>query len=203
MAGFPPSLRCYSGVVRVARYGLPALGALLVGVIVAFSIIADAWRVSVVSENNASVVGRVLMPRLYGVDKQNRPFVVTAASAETEPGSNAATPDLLLHDINAGFKLGSQDPLALVATHGTYNGDAGEIDLGGKVAVRNGQGTTLEGVSAVVDVDGRTAVSTDPVTATTKTRRLDAAGVEILDGGNRVVFKGKTSVSPLSVQVPH
>jgi lipopolysaccharide export system protein LptC len=182
---------------------LPALGALLVGVIVAFSIIADAGRVSVVSENNASVVGRVLMPRLYGVDKQNRPFVVTAASAETEPGRNAATPDLLLHDINAGFKLGSQDPLALVATHGTYNGDAGEIDLGGKVAVRNGQGTTLEGVSAVVDVDGRTAVSTDPVTATTKTRRLDAAGVEILDGGNRVVFKGKTSVSPLSVQVPH
>ena len=117
MAGFPPSLRCYSGVVRVARYGLPALGALLVGVIVAFSIIADAGRVSVVSENNASVVGRVLMPRLYGVDKQNRPFVVTAASAETEPGSNAATPDLLLHDINAGFKLGSQDPLALVAIH--------------------------------------------------------------------------------------
>jgi lipopolysaccharide export system protein LptC len=191
---------CYSAFVRLLRVGCLA-GAALIALFVLFFALYNGrnlQRSSALDSDQRSVVANeIVRPRLFGLDEQNRPFIVTAATAETSPSVAGVAQNITLQNIDAGFRLDTANPISLQASSGVFDAVRGQIDLQGRIAVDDGKGTILHGSTAVVDVNNKSAQSLTPVKARNKSQQINAGGVQIFDSGNRVVFTGKTSVRSL------
>lgn len=191
----PQCFVCHTAMVRTGRVLLPIVAAFLL--VSVFTCGGRVQHEDTGMESNTAAANAILEPRLYGVDKDNRPYVVRAASGTTlPPTTDNKSQTIELNNISADFKTDGTSPLSLGAAKGTYNAEEGSLLLNGDVVVNDGKGNTLNGSSAIVDVDTQTARSLDPVSATTAKQKIEAGGVVIKDGGNSVVFTGKTAVKP-------
>lgn len=191
----PQCFVCHTAMVRTGRVVLSLIAAFLL--VSVFTWGTRSQHEDAGTENNTAAANAILEPRLYGVDKDNRPYVVRAASGTTlPPTTDNKSQTIELNNISADFKTDGTAPLSLGAAKGTYNAEQGSLLLNGDVVVNDGKGNTLNGTSAIVDVDAQTARSLDPVSATTAKQKIEAGGVVIKDGGNSVVFTGKTAVKP-------
>ncbi|MFT8242611.1 LPS export ABC transporter periplasmic protein LptC [Roseomonas sp. BN140053] len=131
---------------------------------------------------------RVVSPRYQGIDEQNRPFDVTAASA-TQPASDAP---IALDAPRADMTLANGAWVLLESERGLYNRPADLLDLEGNVTVWHDNGTTMRTAAARIESRLGRAEGDRPVAAQGPFGTLTADGFRLENSGQVVFFTGNT-----------
>jgi|SRR5215471_1788138 len=130
---------------------------------------------------------RMLNPRYAGVDRFNRPYVVTAAIGRQVPNRD----DLMsLEAPKAELVLRHGASVVVTAATAIYQSPAQLLDLFDDVNLVHENGTRFVTQSAHVDVSASTAEGHDPVVGRGPSGNIAAQGFRILDKGDTVIFTG-------------
>jgi lipopolysaccharide export system protein LptC len=134
---------------------------------------------------------RMLNPRYAGVDRFNRPYVITAAIGRQVPNRE----DLMSLERPRG-ELTLRNGALVVVTAATaiYQSQAQLLDLFDDVNLVHDNGTRFVTKTAHVDVSADTAEGHDPVSGRGPSGDIDAQGFRILDKGDTIIFSGKSNL---------
>ena len=134
---------------------------------------------------------RMLNPRYAGVDRENRPYVVTSAI-----GRQASNRDDLMSLERPRAEMTMHNGALVVVTAATamYQSQAQLLDLFGDVNLVHENGTRFVTNTAHVDVAADRAVGDDPVTGHGPSGDITAQGFRVIDRGNTIVFTGKSNL---------
>ncbi|NKB50550.1 MAG: hypothetical protein GKS02_14430 [Alphaproteobacteria bacterium] len=181
--------------VSTMKYILPGLAMALLVVVV-------AWPEFASDENRFTVpeaVGpigtsrpQVLNARVLGVDSQSRPFQITAdtSALKTEEGREF----YFLEQPKADIVLEDGSWVALTAIDGEYEEETKFLYLVGNVNVFHDAGHEFRTPKARFNLDDRSAQGDDAVQGQGPLGTLQSEGFRILDGGDRVLFTGKSQM---------
>jgi len=134
---------------------------------------------------------RMLHPRYAGVDRFNRPYVVTAAVGRQVPDRD----DLMSLELpRAELRLRPGALVVVTAATAIYQTQAQLLDLFENVNLVHENGTRFVTRSAHVDVSASTAEGHDPVVGHGPSGDIAAEGFRILDKGDTVVFTGNSNL---------
>ncbi len=137
---------------------------------------------------------RMVQPRYSGVDRQNRPYVLTAEAATQAPRDN----DLIsLDGPRADLTTNSGNWVQLSGDAGTYQTELQLLDLYGNVELYQDRGNEFHTDSAHIDMLNGTAESHDAVDGHGPFGHITAEGFTLHDRGDVIVFTGKTFLSLL------
>jgi lipopolysaccharide export system protein LptC len=134
---------------------------------------------------------RMLNPRYAGVDRYNRPYIVTSAI-----GRQASNRDDLMSLERPRAEMTMHNGALVVVTAATamYQSQAQLLDLFGDVNLVHENGTRFVTNTAHVDVAADSAVGNDPVTGHGPSGDITAQGFRVLDRGNTIVFTGDSNL---------
>jgi lipopolysaccharide export system protein LptC len=183
----------YSRFVALMKFLLPAVAVGLLMLVIAWPRLqptVDRIRLGIpkVDLSEASDL-RMINAHYSGVDKQNRPFTITAEVARQISGKD----DLLaLEAPKADMTLQSGAWLAVTAETGTYQSRAQKLDLFGDVELFHDKGYEFRTDIAHVDMAAGTAEGDQPVEGQGVFGHITAEGFRLLDRGQTVVFTGKS-----------
>lgn len=137
---------------------------------------------------------RMLDPRYTGIDKDNRPYVLTASSATQASGSD----DIVsLAQPKGDMTTNSGNWVEVTAYTGTYQPQPQLLDLYGDVELYQDRGNEFHTDSARVDIANGTAKSDQPVNGQGPFGHVTAEGFTMLDRGAVIQFTGKTNLTLL------
>ena len=180
-------------LARFARIALPLAALGLAGLIFAWSRINPIIERIHISETEQAPeeIETVTMEnaRFAGVDAQNRSFNVTSARA-VQSADDSNHIDLQLP--KADIVLASGAKVAVESDTGGLQRDTQILDLVGKVLLRQDQDYEFRTTKARIDLNARTAAGDAPVSGRWPQGEIQAEGFEILDGGARVIFRGRS-----------
>ena len=184
-----------SRFVAAMKYILPGLAMLLLIVVVAWPEFAsdDArFRIPEAVGPIGTSRPQVLNARVLGVDSKSRPFQITAdtSSLKNEDGHEF----YLLENPKADIVLEDGSWVALTAIDGRYEEDTRLLYLVGDVNVFHDAGHEFRTPKARFNLDDRSASGDDPVEGQGPLGTLKSEGFRIFDGGDRVVFTGKSQM---------
>jgi lipopolysaccharide export system protein LptC len=188
----PPRSR-HGRVARFARIALPLVALGLAGLIFAWSRINPIIERIHISDTEQAPeeIDTVTMEnaRFAGVDGENRSFNVTAARAvQSADDSN----HIDLRRPRADIVLASGAKVAVESDAGSLQRDTQILDLIGKVTLTQDQGYEFHTTNARVDLNERTAAGDAPVEGRGPQGEIRGEGFEILDGGARIIFRGRS-----------
>ncbi|MBX6320725.1 MAG: LPS export ABC transporter periplasmic protein LptC [Rhodospirillaceae bacterium] len=185
----------HSLLVGVLKVLLPSIAVGLIVMLVVWSQInpnEDHIRIGLTElapEDIDSV--NVVNARYEGVDKKHRPFTVTASRA-TQVDKQADIVDLT--DPKADMTTESGAWLAVSAKSGRYARKADLLDLKGSVSLYHDRGFEFHARSVRVNLKDSTAVSDEPVEGQGPNGQLTAQGLEVRQGGDRILFTGRSKL---------
>lgn len=134
---------------------------------------------------------RMLNPRYSGIDRFNRPYVVTSAIGRQIPGRD----DLMsLERPRAEMTMHRGAKVVMTAATAMYQSQAQLLDLLDDVTLFHENGTRFVTKSAHVDVSANTAEGHEPVSGHGPSGDVAAQGFRILDKGDTIVFTGKSDL---------
>ena len=133
----------------------------------------------------------VVNARYEGIDKKNRPFTVTATHA-TQVDEAADVLDLT--DPKADMTTESGAWLQLSARTGHYARKADLLDLKQDVALFQDRGFEFHAKTLRINLKDSSAVSYEPVNGQGPDGELTAQGLEISQGGDRILFTGRSKL---------
>lgn len=134
---------------------------------------------------------RMLNPRYAGVDRFNRPYVVTAAIGRQVPNRD----DLMaLERPRAEMTMRRGALVVVTAATAVYQSQTQLLDLFEDVNLVHENGTRFVTKAARVDVAGDTAEGHDAVSGRGPSGDIDAQGFRIFDKGDTVIFTGKSDL---------
>ncbi|HEY3920283.1 MAG TPA: LPS export ABC transporter periplasmic protein LptC [Stellaceae bacterium] len=137
---------------------------------------------------------RMVSPRYTGIDKQNRPYVLTAAAATEASGSS----DLISLDApRADMTTNSGNWVQVTGYTGTYQPQPQLLDLYGDVMLYQDRGNEFHTDSARLDIANSTAAGDQPVTGHGPFGHVTAQGFTMYDRGAVIDFTGKTYLTLL------
>ena len=187
----PPSLRRLSRrrrTVRLAKLVLPAVALALLSALVLWPQLSGQDTAARLDVAAAQVVpgDTVYGARYHGIDRQDRPYTVTAARARR------AGPDRInLRAPQGSLRLKAGDTVTLEARRGVYRQAEHALDLSRDVTLYRDDGTTLITASAAIDLRRGAAAGAAPVHATGPFGVLSAqGGFTLLDKGADIQFAG-------------
>jgi len=132
----------------------------------------------------------MIAPRLIGEDSKQRPFVITAATAQREEATNRIrlNSPVLIRD------QGGPDQMRVVAKQGLYDESAGKLELSGDVRMTNNR-SEFTSPTAVYDSKSGEMVGSGQIQASGaagsgKSGSVKARSVEVQNQGDTVTFKG-------------
>jgi lipopolysaccharide export system protein LptC len=195
----------YSRFVALMKFLLPAVAVGLLLLIVAWPRLQaglDRLRLSF-TRLDLSEAGdlRMVNARFAGIDKQHRPYVLTADVARQMPDRN----DLMaLEGPKGDITLQSGAWLALTAFTGVYLSQGQLLDLFGDVKVFHDRGYELTTDTAHVDMAAGTAEGNDAVQGQGVFGDVTSEGFRLLDHGQTIIFTGKAKlhIAPRPSQEP-
>lgn len=188
----PAAGDAYSRRVVLLRRTLPALGLgllLLVASWPRLKPLLESVRVSfpVVDRRDAREL-RMIDPRYAGIDRFDRPYVLTAAAGAQMPGHD----DLMSLDRPRGQIIAHGGvKVVLTAATGIYQTQSRFLDLFGDVTLTHSNGTRFTTSAAHLDLVRETADGHDPVAGRGPSGAITAAGFRIRDKGDTIVFTGR------------
>jgi lipopolysaccharide export system protein LptC len=191
----PPRARRsrHGRLARFARIALPLVALGLVGLIIAWSRINPIIERIHISETEQAPeeIETVTMEnaRFAGIDSQNRSFNVTAVRAIQSADDNNHI-DLQLP--KADIVLSSGAKVAIRSDKGGLHRDTQILELVGQVTLTQDQDYEFHTEKARIDLDARTAGGDSPVEGRGPQGEIHAEGFDILDGGARVLFRGRS-----------
>lgn len=190
--GRTTSLRRYSRFVGVAKRILPATALALLLLVAVWPRIQGAVerirfeRLPKIDVSQARQV-RMVDPHYTGVDRNNRPFVVTADVATQMAKADDA---ISLYSPKADLSTTGGHWDRLTAYVGLYQPQVQRLDLFGNVELSQNKGNTLRSDSVTINMAQGTAVSQDPVEGDGTFGHVTAQGLRILDRGQKIIFTG-------------
>lgn len=186
-----------SRFVSTMKYLLPGLAfALLVLIAVWPKLVSeeDRFRLDAAVGPLGSSKPQVINPRVLGVDSADRPFEISAdMGTRTESGDGL---DLYLLDHpKADIILTDGSWVAVTARDGRYELDTKILHLAGDVDLFHDDGYEFRTQTARVDLASRDASGSDPVQGQGPFGLLNSQGFQVLDGGQRVIFTGRATMT--------
>jgi lipopolysaccharide export system protein LptC len=185
----------HSRRVALLKRLLPVVGAALLALVAIWPRLVpflDSVRfgLSIIDLREAHEL-RMLNPRYAGVDRFNRPYVVTSAVGRQAPDRD----DLMsLERPRAEMTTHSGALVVLTAATAMYQTQAQLLDLFGDVNLVHENGTRFVTSSAHIDVAADTAAGNDPVTGHGPSGDITAQGFRVVDRGDTIVFTGKSNL---------
>lgn len=206
MVQFAPSLdpalelrrrrvRGYSRLVRLLKLLLPALAAGLIMTLAIWSQIRledGRFRIET-ADLPAAAIDKLSMtnPRFEGLDDQNRPFTVTADEALQDKEDV----DLIeLVNPQADMTMENGNWVALSATAGQYWRKQQKLELAGEVSLFQDEGYEMHLEAVTIDFVAGSAESRNPVLGQGPFGELAAEGLQLFDGGGRILLLGKSRI---------
>lgn len=139
---------------------------------------------------------RMVQARYSGLDRQNRPFVITAEVARQNPNAD----DLVsLEGPKGDMTTASGSWYEVTAYTGIYQPQRQFLDLFGNVQLFQDKGNEFRTDSAHVDMANGTVEGNEPVEGQGPFGHVTGEGFRILDHGDTIVFTGHSHL----VLVPH
>ncbi|SDG33083.1 lipopolysaccharide export system protein LptC [Limimonas halophila] len=186
----------YGVVSGALKIGLPILAVGLVLLVIVWPRLFPA-RNGLEPVNGSSVTRSsdelaMTDPRYVGRDDKNRPFSVRAQRAK-QTGADGKR--VYLAQPQGTITLDNGRSLAAGAKSGYYHRDTKTLTLNGNVTVRHSSGYMLHTSAAEVDLKAGTVVSDRPVVGQGPAGTVYAQGMRVLDGGDTVIFTGRSQVT--------
>jgi lipopolysaccharide export system protein LptC len=182
----------HSRLVRFAKKVIP-LGSLVAMVAIVLVAYFDPFRtIKGLTMGPISVSGtNVTMesPKLTGFRNDNRPYEVTASAATQD----VRKPNFVeLKDLRARLVTDDKGGVArLEANIGVLDTQKEQMNLRQDVRVRTENGQEVRLQSAFVDFKAGTVLSEEPVTVVLTNGLVEATGLEVLENGKVMHFKGR------------
>jgi lipopolysaccharide export system protein LptC len=138
---------------------------------------------------------RMLSPRYTGLDKDGRPFTITADAAR-EQGVNTGTAESLVALDGPKADILTKEGAWIVASGrtGIYQPQSHYLDLSGDVVMLHDKGYRLNTATARVDLDAGAAEGHDPVTGGGPSATLKGEGFRVLNKGDVLQVLGKSEL---------
>jgi lipopolysaccharide export system protein LptC len=187
----------YTWFVRVLRLALPLLALVLIGVIIA-RLMADPQKPALTTadlpQDEKTMAGHIEMvaAKYQGVDGEGRAYTVTADTASRDTQNTNA---VLLENPTADLLMPNGDTLRLRADHGRYDTVTTDIRLQDNVVLTHGDGYEMQLRNIEGNVKARTAMTTEAVFLHGPAGKLAAAGMDIRDSGDMIVFQGPVALT--------
>ena len=185
----------YSRRVSLLKRVLPVIGAALLLLVAAWPrlgpLIDTVRLVQPAIDLREARELKMLDPRYAGIDRQNRPYVVTAAVGRQVSNRN----DLMSLDrpravmiVHGGAKV------VLSASTGIYQSQTKLLDLFHDVTLTHQNGTRFVTGRAHADLSDNTAEGHEPIEGHGPSGDIWGQGFRILDKGDTIVFTGHSRV---------
>lgn len=181
----PVTRRPRPPLIATLRVLLPGVAVATLAAVVV-SAIASAYR-GAENQTEAARPIELIGPRLTGEDGKNRPFVITAATAEREA---SAVNRIRLHDPVLVRDPGGVDQMQVVARRGIYDEAAGRLELAGDVRFSSRNGTTTTQAATYDARSGQVLGPAAVQAAGISGQQLQAGSFAVKDKGASVVYKG-------------
>jgi lipopolysaccharide export system protein LptC len=197
LPGTTNASRGYARLVRVLRYALPAIAALMIGLVVAWpQLIGDGAGLiapmGAPDQLDGADVMRMNNPRYVGRTSDAEPIGVSAASAYLDP----AQPDRIhLERVAAEIARAGERGLQLLAGAGIYDRAAEDVDLSGGVELTTSDGYRFETPSVFLNLERGQALGSEPIAGAGPSGTIAAERFEFEDGGERLRFMGRVRVT--------
>jgi lipopolysaccharide export system protein LptC len=134
---------------------------------------------------------RMTTPRYAGLDRYNRPYVVTAAVGRQVPDRDDV---MALERPRAEMTTHSGAAVVLTAATGIYQSHAQLLDLFGDVNLVHENGTRFVTQRAHLNLSDNTAEGHDPVEGHGPSGDVAGEGFQILSKGDTIIFTGRSSL---------
>ena len=184
----------HSGKVRFWKVALPILAILIIlGISVALVIRSLSNSDAIVEGINVSN-GKLVMenPQLNGVDKNKRPYNLSATRA-VQDISNPARVEL--QKILAQLPMDDKTTATITAGVGVYDAEAKTLSLNEQINVTTTSGMALFLQDASIDIGNSSMQTKNPISATSPQADISALSLQVEDGGDRLVFEGKVRMT--------
>jgi lipopolysaccharide export system protein LptC len=183
--------RGYSRFVGLAKRILPGVALVLLGLVAVWPRLqAEIERVRLAApriDPREAQDLRMVNARYTGIDRENRPYVVTAEVARQNPNVD----DLVaLEGPKGDLTTASGNWFELDGYTGLYQPDAQLLDLFGKVELFQDKGNEFHTDSAHVDMAQGNAEGNDPVDGQGPFGHITGQGFRIRDHGDVIIFTG-------------
>jgi lipopolysaccharide export system protein LptC len=140
---------------------------------------------------------RMVNARYTGIDREGRPFIITADVARQTPNVD----DLVaLEGPKGDLTSASGNWYELSAVTGIYRPNAQLLDLFGKVELFQDKGDEFHTDIAHVDMAKNTAEGNEPIEGQGPFGHVTGQGFRILDHGNTIIFTGHSHLQLLPQQ---
>jgi lipopolysaccharide export system protein LptC len=185
----------YSRFVQAMKLFLPALAIGLVMLVAAWPSIQETFeklrpKLPRLDLSEARDL-RMVNARFSGIDKQHRPYVLTADVARQSPQQN----DLMsLEGPKADITLTNGAWVVLSGDTGVYLNQGQLLDLFGNVKLIHDRGYELNTDTAHLDLAAGTGEGHDPVAGQGVFGTIESDGFRLLDHGQTIVFTGKATL---------
>ncbi len=196
----------YSWFVRGAKYALPAAALVIAGLVIA-RLMHDPFQeqLTQLPSEERTLPGQSALEgaRYEGVDMQGRPYVLRADKALRVLPPDATASDLApaagetvdLVRPSANMTLSDERSLSLDASEGRFVQDDSVLDLTGGVTLTDQSGNALWLDSVNVNLQDNALVSDKPVRGQGPDGTIDAQGLRLENGGEKVIFTGRTTLT--------
>jgi lipopolysaccharide export system protein LptC len=191
------SLR-YSRFVGLARLILPITAGLMILALAAWPYLSsglDRLKAGFPRLDASQIRDlRMVNPRYTGLDKDNRPFTVSADAARELSHSDNGD-DLVALEIPKSDILSKEGAwIVMTGDTGIYQPQAHFLDLFGKVTLFHDKGYQFHTSSARVDLASGAAEGHEPITGDGPSGTLAGEGFRILDKGDIIVMTGRSKL---------
>jgi lipopolysaccharide export system protein LptC len=136
---------------------------------------------------------RMLNPRYSGIDKQQRPFTITAESGRQE-GGDASDGLIALDTPKADIQTKEGAWVVVTGNTGIYQPQAHFLDLAGDVTLFHDKGYEFKTATARVYVEDGMAEGHDAIAGAGPSGSISGEGFRMLHNGDTVMFTGKSTL---------
>lgn len=184
----------HSRRVRVLKFVVPLVAALIAIAFPVYSYLAAPISVSVQADGAAFSNGKLVManPKLNGFTKQKQPYSLTALRAIQDVGKQ----DIIdLEGINAKVPLTADNVATVNASRGIYDRAANTMNLISDVTVTTTDGVEAKFKSVFLDMGKGSMKTNDPVDVSRGGSRITADSMSVQDNGKVLVFENRVRVN--------
>ena len=189
----------HSRFVGMMKLFLPMLAAALIATVLAWPGAldkGDGFELSFAAlQRSGEAKLTMVKPRYLGTDSENRPFVVTAASATQDATDHRR---VLLETLQADLTLADGTWMTMLAESGIFHQAKQTLQLMGAVNIFSDLGYEFHAYGAKIDLAKGTAVSQAPVHGQGPFGNVRADAIRIEDKGVRIIFDGNVRMTLLS-----
>ncbi len=184
----------HSKAVKFWKITFPVIGILII-IGIAGALVKNSNNAPDVAVENIDFSdGKLVMenPKLNGVDKNKRPYNLTASKAIQD----ASNPNQVeLEDIIAELPMDETITATISAGNGVYDAERKMLILTKAVNLVTSNGMVLNLEDANVDIGNSIMHTNNPINATSPQADITSNAMMIEDGGNKLVFEGRVRMT--------